>query len=90
MSYSGVLRAMLVVLDAFTVVIAINGAIALTSGLELNRFSVELLRATPFRSYQLPGVIPGVWRAAAPLSPLHWIAQVAAGGEDINARGEQC
>jgi hypothetical protein len=34
---------------------AINGGIALTSGLELNRFSVELPRAKTFRSYRLHG-----------------------------------
>jgi hypothetical protein len=59
MSYNGVLRAVLVALDAFTAVTATGGGIALTSGLEADRFPIEFLRATPFRSYRLPGAILG-------------------------------
>jgi hypothetical protein len=59
MSRSGVLRAVLVALDSFTVVTATGRGIAPTGGLEADRFPVELLRATPLRSDRLPGVVLG-------------------------------
>ena len=57
MSYSGVIRAVLVALEAFTAVTATTGGIALATGLEGDRFPVEVLRGTPFRSRVVSGLI---------------------------------
>src|SRR5687767_3141982 len=50
-------RVALVVVDGFVAVTAIEGGIALLSGLETARFPHELLRRTPFRSYVAPDLI---------------------------------
>lgn len=55
-----VVRALPVTLDAFTAVSAVAGGVALAAGLEGDRFPLELLRSTPFRSYVVPGVILAV------------------------------
>ena len=50
----------LLVIDAFVGLTAIGGGIALASGLEANRFPVELLKETPFNGYLVPGLILAV------------------------------
>jgi len=53
-------KALLVGLDAFVAVTAIGGGIALTTGLEDERFPTSWLDGTPFTSYLVPGVILAV------------------------------
>jgi hypothetical protein len=53
-------RITLIVLDAFVALTAIGGGIALATGLEGQRYPVEWLRHTPFRSYVIPGLILAV------------------------------
>jgi hypothetical protein len=50
----------LVVLDSFVAVTAVAGGIALVTGMERKRFSFELLDATPFQGYRVPGLLLGV------------------------------
>lgn len=50
-------RVALIAVDAFSAVTAVGGGIALATGAEGDRFPVELLRDTPFRSYLVPGLI---------------------------------
>jgi len=50
-------RIALLALDGFAAVSAVGGGVALATGLEGSRFSPELLRGTPFRSYVIPGAI---------------------------------
>jgi hypothetical protein len=56
MGISGV-RVALFVVDVFVALTAIGGGIALVTGLEGDRFPVEMLRGTPFSSYVIPGLI---------------------------------
>jgi hypothetical protein len=56
---SRALRAVLVCLNGFTAVSAIGGGIALITGLERDRFPVDLLRGTPFRDFFGPGLLLG-------------------------------
>jgi hypothetical protein len=57
-TFSG--RWVLVALDSFVAFTAIAGGIALVTGMERKRFSTELLKGTPFRSYMVPGLLLGV------------------------------
>lgn len=50
----------LLVIDAFVGLTAIGGGIALATGLEANRFPVELLKGVPFNNYLIPGLILAV------------------------------
>ena len=43
--------------DAFVAVTASGGGIALITGLEGDRFPLDLLKGTPFNSYAIPGLI---------------------------------
>jgi len=53
-------RIALLALDGFAALTAIGGGIALMTGLEGDRFPLEMLRGTPFSSYLLPGLILAV------------------------------
>lgn len=55
-----VIRAVLVVLDVSIALSAIAGGVALATGVEGDRFPLEVLRDTPFGSYVLPGLILAV------------------------------
>lgn len=79
------LRALLVTLDVFAALSAIAGGLALAFGIGGDRFSVELLRGTPFRNYAVAGFSWRLWLAAAQLWPP---AQGRAGG--IFSRRHQC
>jgi len=50
----------LAAVNAFVAVTAIGGGVALATGLEGDRFPLEMLRTTPFRSYVGPGLILAV------------------------------
>lgn len=50
-------RIALLAVDGFAAVSAVGGGMALATGLEGGRFSPELLRGTPFRSYVVPGAL---------------------------------
>ncbi len=54
------IRIVLIVLDAVVGLTAIGGGIALAAGLEGARFPAEWLKATPFSSYRIPGLILAV------------------------------
>ncbi len=56
----GMIRPALVALDGLAALTALGGGIALATGLEGERFPVELLIGTPFSSYVLPGLILAV------------------------------
>ncbi len=47
----------LVAVDGFVALTAVGGGIALATGVEGDRFPVDLLIGTPFRSYVVPGLI---------------------------------
>jgi hypothetical protein len=53
-------RRALVALDSFVAITAVAGGIALVTGMERKRFTLELLDQTPFRSYTVPGLLLGV------------------------------
>ena len=53
-------RQVLVALDLFVAVTAVAGGIALVTGMERKRFSPELTKRTPFKSYTVPGLLLGV------------------------------
>jgi len=50
-------RIALFAVAAFTAVTAVGGGLALMTGLEGDRFPLELLQRTPFSSYVIPGLI---------------------------------
>jgi hypothetical protein len=50
-------RIALLVADAAVALTAIGGGIALATGLEGDRFSLDMLKGTPFRNYVLPGIL---------------------------------
>jgi hypothetical protein len=50
-------RFVLFAVDAFVALTATGGGIALATGAEGDRFPVEWLQGTPFKSYQMPGII---------------------------------
>lgn len=54
------MRIALIVIDAFVALTAIGGGIALVTGLEAQRFSLEMLQRTPFSSYTVPGLLLAV------------------------------
>jgi hypothetical protein len=54
------MRVALLVLDGFVALTAIGGGLALVSGLERDRFSLELLDGTPFRGFLAPGLLLAV------------------------------
>lgn len=44
-------------IDAFAALTAVGGGIALVTGLEGDRFSLDLLKGTPFTTFVVPGLI---------------------------------
>jgi hypothetical protein len=50
----------LVALDSFVAVTAVAGGVALATGMERKRFSLKLLKGTPFKSFMVPGALLGV------------------------------
>lgn len=50
------LDAALTAVDGFTALTAIGGGVALITGMEGERFELELLDGTPFDSYAVPGL----------------------------------
>lgn len=74
--------------DVLVALTAIPGGIALVTGLERNRYPLDMLKGTPFRSYVIPGLIlaivvggsAAVAAAAIVLSPdVGVIASIVAG-----------
>lgn len=55
MASGRLIHAALVGLDGFTALTALGGGLALVTGLEGDRFSVRLLRGTPFGAIWYPG-----------------------------------
>jgi hypothetical protein len=51
------IRIALLIMDAFVAVTAAVGGLALVTGLEGDRFPLNLLESTPFSSYMVPGLI---------------------------------
>lgn len=77
---SGV-RSALVVVNAFVALTAIGGGVALAAGLEANRFPLEWLQGTPFRSYLIPGLIlAGVVGGSAAVAAVVTLRAPHAGG----------
>jgi hypothetical protein len=51
------LRIVIALLTGFIALTAIGGGIALLSGAEANRFSIEWLAGTPFKNYTIPALL---------------------------------
>lgn len=80
MSSSGV-RIVLLAVDAFVALTAVGGGIALLTGLEGDRFPVEMLTGTPFGSYVIPGLIlAGVAGGSAAVATVAMLIRPRAGG----------
>ena len=50
----------LFVLDVFIALTAVGGGIALLTGMEKNRYKLDMLEKTPFSSYTIPGLLLSV------------------------------
>ena len=81
-------RIALLALDGFAAVSAVGGGVALATGLEGSRFSPELLRGTPFRSYAIPGaILAGVVGKSSLWATIATAASPRAGGAVSVAAG---
>ena len=55
--WTGGVHIALFAVDALIALTAIPGGIALVTGLERNRYPLDMLKGTPFSSYVIPGLI---------------------------------